>query len=104
MTGEIMLDVFIKLVLILLLTFEKSTESTLGGSEAELVLIVLKYYYLRAKARDHVRIVSTYMISEAARVTEICMQINTMSLPTAVELSYMNVRRDRREGERIRLF
>ena len=50
MTGETILDVvFIGLVLILLLTFEKSTESTLGGSEAELVLIVLKYmiiYYI----------------------------------------------------------
>ena len=40
MTGEIMLDVFIGLVLVLL-TFEKSAESTLSGSEAELVLIVL---------------------------------------------------------------
>jgi hypothetical protein len=45
MTGEIMLDVFIRLVLTLLLTFEKSTDSTLGGSEAELVLIVLKYMH-----------------------------------------------------------
>jgi L-asparagine transporter-like permease len=51
MTGEIMLDVFIGLVLVLL-TFEKSAESTLSGSEAELVLIVLKYYYLRAKERS----------------------------------------------------
>ena len=46
MTGETILDVvFIGLVLILLLTFEKSTESTFGGSEMELVLIVLKYMY-----------------------------------------------------------
>jgi hypothetical protein len=46
-----MLDVFIGLVLVLL-TFEKSAESTLSGSEAELVLIVLKYYYLRAMERS----------------------------------------------------